>query len=167
MSDAYVGEIRMFAGNFAPVGWANCEGQLLSVSQNDALFSLLGTQYGGDGETTFGLPDLRGRVPIHFGSGPGLTFRQIGQKIGAENVILTSANLPTHTHDGVATSAVAYSNDPTGAVAVADRPAYAAGATVDMAASENSGASVGHSNRQPYLGVRFIICLTGYYPSES
>ena len=98
MSEPFVGEIRMFAGNFAPRGWAFCDGQLLAVSQNDALFSLLGTIYGGDGRTTFGLPDLRGRVPIHAGSGPGLSPRRLGAKAGAENVTLTVNQLPSHSH---------------------------------------------------------------------
>ena len=89
MSDPFIGEIRMFGGNFAPRGWAFCEGQLLSVNQNDALFSLLGTIYGGDGRTTFGLPDMRGRVPVHMGQGPGLSDRRLGSKGGEENVTLT------------------------------------------------------------------------------
>ncbi|HZD04287.1 MAG TPA: tail fiber protein, partial [Longimicrobiales bacterium] len=98
MSEPFVGEIRMFAGNFAPRGWAFCDGQLLAVSQNDALFSLLGTIYGGDGRTTFGLPDCRGRIPLHAGSGPGLTPRALGSKGGAGKVTLTVNQLPSHTH---------------------------------------------------------------------
>ncbi|MBD3756388.1 MAG: phage tail protein, partial [Gammaproteobacteria bacterium] len=98
MSEPFVGEIRMFAGNFAPRGWAFCDGQLLAVSQNDALFSLLGTIYGGDGRTTFGLPDMRGRIPVHQGSGPGLSPRRLGSKSGAETETLTVNQMPSHTH---------------------------------------------------------------------
>ena len=98
MSEPYVGEIRMFAGNFAPRGWAFCDGQLLAVSQNDALFSLFGTIYGGDGRTTFGLPDLRGRIPLHQGHGPGLSERRLGSKGGGENETLTINQMPSHTH---------------------------------------------------------------------
>ena len=104
MSEPFVGEIRMFAGNFAPRGWAFCDGQLLATSQNDALFSLLGTIYGGDGRTTFGLPDLRGRIPVHAGTGPGLSPRRLGAKAGAEKVTLTVNELPSHTHDLVASN---------------------------------------------------------------
>ena len=98
MSEPFVGEVRMFAGNFAPRGWAFCDGQLLAVSQNDALFSLLGTIYGGDGRTTFGLPDMRGRVAIHAGSGPGLSPRRLGAKAGSEKETLTVNQMPSHTH---------------------------------------------------------------------
>ena len=98
MSEPFIGEIRMFAGSFAPRGWALCDGQLLAVSQNDALFSLLGTIYGGDGRTTFGLPDMRGRIPIHFGSGPGLTPRTLGNKFGSEHETLITNQLPSHSH---------------------------------------------------------------------
>ena len=98
MSEPFLGEIRMFAGSFAPRGWALCDGQLLSVDQNDALFSLFGTFYGGDGRTTFGLPDLRGRLPIHYGAGPGLSDRRMGAKAGREEVTLTSTQVAGHTH---------------------------------------------------------------------
>ena len=116
MSEPYVGEIRMFAGNFAPRGWAFCDGQLLAVSQNDALFSLLGTIYGGDGRTTFGLPDVRGRVPVHQGTGPGLSQRRLGSKGGSEDVTLTSNQLASHSHDFNANTALADSEMPTGRV---------------------------------------------------
>ncbi|MEQ9567295.1 MAG: tail fiber protein, partial [Pseudomonadales bacterium] len=98
MSEPFVGEIRMFAGNFAPRGWAYCDGQLLAVSQNDALFSLLGTIYGGDGRTTFGLPDMRGRIPLHAGTGPGLSPRRLGSKSGSEKETLTVNQLASHSH---------------------------------------------------------------------
>ena len=99
MAEPFVGEIRMFAGNFAPRGFAFCDGQLLAISQNDALFALLGTTYGGDGRTTFALPDLRGRVPVHAGSGPGLTRRTLGQRAGSEQETLTLSQIPAHNHN--------------------------------------------------------------------
>ena len=114
MSEPFVGEIRMFAGNFAPQGWAFCDGQLLSVNQNDALFSLLGTIYGGDGRTTFGLPDLRGRLPMHAGTGPGLSPQRMGSMGGQENVTLTVNEMPAHSHSANAQSVTANSNDPHG-----------------------------------------------------
>ena len=114
MSEPFVGEIRMFAGNFAPRGWAYCDGQLLAVSQNDALFSLFGTIYGGDGRTTFGLPDLRGRFPIHAGQGPGLSNRRLGSKGGAETVTVTANQLPSHTHPIKGTNDNATASDPAG-----------------------------------------------------
>src|SRR5436305_2548610 len=98
MADAYIGEIRMFAGNFAPRGWATCDGQILPIAQNTALFSLLGTQYGGNGQTTFALPDLRGRVPIHYGQGPGLSPYDIGEAAGTETITLTQNEIPAHSH---------------------------------------------------------------------
>ncbi|MDF1642497.1 phage tail protein, partial [Thalassolituus oleivorans] len=104
MSEPFVGEIRMFAGNFAPRGWAFCDGQLMAVSQNDALFSLLGTVYGGDGRTTFGLPDMRGRLPVHQGQGPGLSLRRLGARYGEENVTLTVNEIPPHSHGFMAST---------------------------------------------------------------
>ena len=171
MSEPFVGEIRMFAGNFAPVGWAFCDGQLLAISQNDALFSLLGTIYGGDGRTTFGLPDLRGRIPIHFGSGPGLTPRTIGTKIGTENETLVFNELPNHTHEFRATEESADSPNPAGKL-------LARSTTVDAFISDNpstslastSCTSVGgnqsHTNLMQTLCVNFIIALFGVYPSR-
>ena len=114
MSDPFVGEIRMFAGNFAPRSWALCDGQLLAVSQNDTLFSLFGTIYGGDGRTTFGLPDLRGRVPIHMGAGPGLTPRSIGSRSGSERATVSSNQLPAHTHSWAASADPAEDGSPAG-----------------------------------------------------
>lgn len=170
MSEPFVGEIRMFAGNFAPRGWAFCDGQLLAVSQNDALFSLLGTIYGGDGRTTFGLPDLRGRIPIHAGTGPGLSPRRLGQKSGAEKVTLTTNQLPSHRHDWTATTSNGQSRDPVNRI-----PAAVPGTYYTAAANEtqfNSGAvtdtggSQSHSNLQPFLCINFIIALFGIYPSR-
>lgn len=171
MSEPFVGEIRMFAGNFAPRGWAFCDGQLLAVSQNDALFSLLGTIYGGDGRTTFGLPDMRGRIPIHAGSGPGLSPRRLGAKGGAENVTLTVNQLPSHTHTMSASSATGTDPNPANEVlseSTLDR-IYGDG-PVDEYLTARSVTSVGgsrsHTNLQPFLCINFIIALFGIYPSR-
>ncbi len=171
MSEPFVGEIRMFAGNFAPRGWAFCDGQLLAVSQNDALFSLLGTIYGGDGRTTFGLPDLRGRVPIHAGTGPGLSPRRLGAKAGAENVTLTTNQLPSHTHPVQGTSDPADSTDPATrlpAQATTINLFASSAPTVNFAsqAVPNVGGSRSHTNLMPFLCINFIIALFGIYPSR-
>lgn len=172
MSEPYVGEIRMFAGNFAPRGWAFCDGQLLAVSQNDALFSLLGTIYGGDGRTTFGLPDVRGRLPIHAGSGPGLSTRRLGAKGGAETVTLTVNQMPSHSHDFVANTAEATEISPlerTVAKGVGVASLVEENQTVSMASTmvTNTGGSRAHANLMPALCVNFIIALFGIYPSRS
>ena len=171
MSEPFVGEIRMFAGNFAPRGWAFCDGQLLAVSQNDALFSLLGTIYGGDGRTTFGLPDVRGRVPIHQGSGPGLSQRRLGSKGGAEHVTLTSNQLPSHSHALMANRKGGEETNPgNGVPAITSNDAYsndpAIDATFNASAVSNSGGSREHSNLMPTLCIHFIIALVGIYPSR-
>ncbi len=172
MSEPFVGEIRMFAGNFAPRGWAFCDGQLLSVSQNDALFSLLGTIYGGDGRTTFGLPDMRGRIPIHAGSGPGLTPRNLGAKAGVENVTLTVNQLPSHTHPMTASTTVSSDNNPQGQL-TGESPSvsvyFEGDANVDLStnAVTQIGGSRSHTNLMPFLCVHFIIALFGIYPSRS
>lgn len=171
MSEPFVGEIRMFAGNFAPRGWAFCDGQLLAVSQNDALFSLLGTIYGGDGRTTFGLPDLRGRIPIHAGSGPGLSPRRLGAKAGAENVTLTVNQLPSHTHAMQASTGLAQDSTPTGRVLgrttgvdlyIGDTPTQ----NMNTQSITNVGGSRSHTNLMPFLCINFIIALVGIYPSR-
>jgi len=175
MSNPYLGEIRMFAGNFAPRGWALCEGQLLQVSQNDALFSLLGTIYGGDGRTTFGLPDLRGRVPIHTGTGPGLSPRAIGSKAGSEEVTLTAAHLPAHAHTWQASSLAGSESQPAGNVTggnlSVDAYRGAVAAPQDLApqaiANAGAGAPSAHTNLQPYTATNYIIALTGVYPSRN
>jgi microcystin-dependent protein len=171
MSEPFVGEIRMFSGNFAPRGWAFCDGQLLAVSQNDALFSLLGTIYGGDGRTTFGLPDCRGRVPLHAGSGPGLSPRRLGAKGGAENVTLTVNQLPSHTHSMRASSAFAISASGSGRVlAQSASLLYLRDSDQNQNMSSASITSVGgsrsHTNLQPFLCINFIIALFGIYPSK-
>ena len=169
--DPFVGEIRMFAGNFAPQGWAFCDGQLLAVSQNDALFSLLGTIYGGDGRTTFGLPDLRGRIPIHAGSRPGGASHNLGSKAGAEVVTATVGQLPTHSHTFQASSAVGSQSNPSGA-SLASSPNVRlyrdVAPTVNTATSSllPAGGSQPHNNMAPFLCVHYIIALVGVYPSQ-
>lgn len=171
MSEPFVGEIRMFAGNFAPRGWAFCDGQLLAVSQNDALFSLLGTIYGGDGRTTFGLPDLRGRIPIHAGTGPGLSPRRLGGKGGAEKVTLTVNQLPSHTHAMQASSDPATTPNPQGAVlseSLTSTPYIQDTQLVSLSSESitNVGGSRSHTNLMPFLCIHFIIALVGIYPSR-
>lgn len=171
MSEPFVGEIRMFAGNFAPRGWAFCDGQLLAVSQNDALFSLLGTIYGGDGRTTFGLPDLRDRIPIHAGTGPGLSPRRLGAKSGAEKETLTVNQLPSHTHTMKGSTGLAQVSTPQGRVLgrttgvdlyIGDPPSV----NMASAAITGVGGSRSHTNLMPFLCVNFIIALVGIYPSR-
>lgn len=172
MSTPYVGEIRMFGGNFAPRSWAFCDGQLLAVSQYDALFSLLGTIYGGDGRTTFGLPDMRGRLPVHFGQGTGLSPRPIGQRTGTENVTLTVNQLASHSHSQKAsTTSPGGTNDPANSVlAAGDAKEYKqSGTNVSMSpkAIGMTGGSRSHTNLMPTLCVSFIIALVGVYPSRN
>jgi microcystin-dependent protein len=175
MSEPFVGEIRMFAGNFAPRGWAFCDGQLLAVSQNDALFSLLGTVYGGDGRTTFGLPDMRGRIPLHQGQGPGLSSRRLGAKFGEESVTLTTNQLPSHTHGSAAYNTEATVETPTGKVLAKPNNTEGiytlpnAGNNVSLSPSTiiNAGGSQSHTNLMPTLCVHFIMALVGIYPSRN
>lgn len=172
MSEPFVGEIRMFGGNFAPRGWAFCDGQLLATSQNDALFSLLGITYGGDGRTTFGLPDMRGRIPLHQGSGTGLTPRRLGSKSGSENVTLTANQLASHNHDLNANTAAATGSAPQGKVtAESSAPKIYAGQNQNQTLSQEALASAGgsqpHTNLMPTLCVNFIVALFGIYPSRN
>ncbi len=171
MSEPFVGEIRMFAGNFAPRGWAFCDGQLLPVSQNDSLFTLLGTIYGGDGRTTFGLPDARGRIPLHAGTGPGLSARRLGSKSGAEKETLTTNQLASHTHDWNANTAPATGSAPQGKVTADSAPISKyepQNPTVNRAATiQNTGGGRSHNNLMPTLCIHFIIALFGIYPSRS
>lgn len=173
MSEPFVAEIRIFAGNFAPRGWAFCNGQLLPISQNTALFSLIGTTYGGDGRSTTALPNLEGRVPMHPGRGPGLTSRRLGQRGGVEMVTLTEAQMPNHTH-----SLRAVAGDPGDVVTPSSTTSYARSdggnaysteaPNVDMAdqALPSAGGSQAHNNLQPFLVMNFIIALVGLYPSR-
>ena len=172
MSEPFIAEIRIFAGNFAPRHWAFCNGQLLPIAQNTALFSLIGTIYGGDGRTTTALPNLQGRAPMHAGRGPGLSDRRLGQAGGVTQVTLTEAQIPAHNHVSEETSSVeadlnaATTGDPTGAFNAADTRRYG-----DARDLERTGATAGggqhHTNMQPYLGLNFIIALVGIYPSRS
>lgn len=170
--DAWIGELAIVAFNFAPIGWALCDGQLLPISQYLALFSLLGTQFGGNGQTTFALPDLRGRVPIHQGQGPGLPSFIIGQPGGELNHTLLTTEMPAHTHTLLGDSANGTSDSPSGmhvARNPAGIPAYGAGAGAPMAANaiSTSGGTQPHNNLQPYLTLNFIIALQGIFPSRS
>lgn len=174
--EPYIGEIRMFAGNFAPRGWALCDGQLLSISQNTALFSIIGTTYGGDGQTTFALPDLRGRVPVHAGHGPGLTNKNLGQKGGEETVTLTVNEIPSHSHTAqlFADSTVATTDKPESALPArnaASTPQYGAIPNTRLSNSSisvyNTGGNQPHPNMQPYLTVNFIIALQGIFPPRN
>ena len=171
MSSPYIGEIRIFAGNFAPVGWATCDGQLLAISQNDVLFQLIGTTYGGDGQQTFALPDLRGRIPVHQGQGSGLSNYVLGQNGGAESVTLTTGQLPVHTHAASAASGVGHISEPAGAVPAAHRdyPVFdsAPGSPMAATAIATAGASQPHENMPPYLCINFIISLFGIFPSQT
>ena len=171
MSEPYVGEIKMGGWNFAPRNYAFCDGQLLAISQNDALFSLLGTIYGGDGRTTFALPDLRGRLPMHVGSGPGLTPRTLGQEPGSEAVALTAAQLPAHSHALQGVDAAAGTQAPAGGLLAAPAGRLYATQAPDVAmgtgAIGSSGASQAHSNLMPANGITFVIALVGIYPSRS
>ncbi len=181
MADPFIGQIMIVPYNFAPRNWAFCDGQLLSIAQNTALFSLLGTTYGGDGRTVFGLPDLRGRVPIHQGRGPGLAERRIGSKGGAETGTLSTAQVPAHGHDIStplkATKEKASEKDPAGnllAKQKGNKNIYSdsVAAPVDMAPeisgnTASAGGGQSHNNMQPFLGLNIVIALQGIYPSRS
>jgi microcystin-dependent protein len=169
MAQPYVGEIRMFAGNFAPAGWMFCEGQLLPISENEVLFQLIGTTYGGDGDSTFALPDLQGRIPLHQGS--GFTLAETG---GVEEVTLSAQQIPAHTHALLGTGAQASTNDPTNNVFATstgstifpygtDQPTTA----LQAGTISPVGGSQPHTNFQPYLCVSFIIALFGIFPSPT
>lgn len=172
MAQPYVGEIRMFAGNFAPAGWEFCSGQLLSISENETLFQLIGTTYGGDGQSTFALPDLRGRVPNHQGQGPGLSNYVLSQLGGVEEVTLTVSQIPSHTHPMLASSIGAAGANPQNSVFAATTgfdlyfPDPDGGNFATNAISIVGG-SQPHTNFQPYLCVNFIISLFGIFPSPT
>ena len=167
-----IGEIRMFAGNFDPKGWAFCQGQLLPIAQNQALFSLLGTTYGGDGRTSFALPDLRGRVPVGFGQGPGLSNRVIGEQFGSELVTLNINQMPLHNHTVNAVTTEGNQNLPTNSLPAntktLDKEYSDANANTTMKATmvNPTGGNQPFGVTQPSLGVNFIIALQGIYPSS-
>ncbi len=171
MSEPYLGEIRMFAGTFAPAGWAFCDGQLLSISQNDVLFSLIGTTYGGDGINTFALPDLRGRIPLHMGQGTGLSNRILGEQGGVEQVTLTTQQIPAHAHVPQAQSGTGNQSSPQNNVWAASSlnqfTSLAANVTMNVSDVLPDGGSQPHDNLMPYLCVNFIISLSGVYPSQT
>ncbi|GAA4391246.1 phage tail protein [Hymenobacter koreensis] len=170
----YIGEIGIFAGNFAPLGWAFCDGSVLPISENEALFTLIGTTYGGDGQETFALPDLRGRAPMHFGAGAGLSTRVVGETAGVEQVTLTIQQIPAHTHTVPASFSPGVTASPTGAI-----PADGGNGSAQYTTGTGSlvrqpaqvlppvGGSQPHNNMQPYLVVNYIISLFGVYPSPS
>jgi len=166
MSNPYVGEIRIFAGNFAPVGWNFCNGELLPISEFSTLFNLIGTTYGGDGQTTFALPDLRGRIPIHQRTG-----YVIGENAGVETVTLTPSQLPTHTHALGANSGHGNQPSPGGGVYAVSSVEMFSSAAPSTALNSQALATVGggqpHENRIPFLAINFIISLFGIYPSQS
>jgi len=179
MSEPFIAEIRIFAGNFAPRGWALCNGQLLPIAQNTALFSLIGTIYGGDGRNTTALPDLEGRAPMHPGRGPGLTDRRLGERGGSEETTLMAANMPQHSHSLRATDAPASTHAPGDDAASASTLARSLGGSAyidsspDASLNEsmlgpagNPNGADAHNNMQPYLTLNFIIALTGLYPSR-
>jgi microcystin-dependent protein len=174
MGSPYLGEIRIFAGNFAPRGWAFCNGQILAINQNQALFALVGTTYGGNGVNNFALPNLQSSVPMSQGQGPGLSPRVIGQALGSQNTSLNSENLPTHTHQLLASSAAGTTRTPSSSTALADvgrnQAIYNAGGSsvaLNPAALGISGSSQPVSNLQPYLALSFIIALEGIFPSRN
>lgn len=184
MSEPYIGEIQMFAGNFAPRNYAFCDGTLLQISQNTAMFSILGTTYGGDGRTTFGLPDLRGRIPVHPGNGPGLTQRRLGEKSGAETGTLDDIDqIPSHTHvifgdtelNAAAPMTAPNTSDPTNA-SLASVMAYHSAdlpdtemqaGSVEHPQSAAIGGGQAHNNMAPFQTINFVIALQGLFPSRN
>jgi microcystin-dependent protein len=169
MSDPFVAEIRIFAGNFAPRNWAFCNGQLLPIAQHTALFSLIGTTYGGDGRTTTALPDLQGRAPMHPGNGPGLTSRRLGQKGGTTTETLSEAQMPSHDHALNGFNSAQQAN-PAPDKGLGSAAMYRTGATGTAALANEALAPAGgagaHNNVQPLLGINFIIALLGTFPSR-
>jgi len=181
MSNPFLGQIEMFGGNFAPRNWAFCDGTLLAISSNTALFSILGTTYGGDGRTTFALPDLRGRVPIHEGNGPGLPTYTLGQKSGQHQLTLTAGQMPSHSHAADdaklrATTTAADTTNPTGnSLATATGPLYhdTEAPSVDMSADSvdvdmgDTGGGQAYNKMPPYQAINFIIAIQGTFPSRN
>src|SRR5216683_7420794 len=172
MGEPFVGEIRMFGGTFAPAGWAMCQGQAMAISENDTLFNLIGTTYGGDGQETFQLPDLQGRCPIHAGQGPGITQNyQLGEEVGVESVTLTTNQIPIHSHAFVASTSAAASTDPTNQVIAQSSQIHmftqdVTNKQMNTNALTPFGGSQPHDNMMPYLVITFIISLFGVFPSQ-
>jgi microcystin-dependent protein len=174
MSDQYLGEVRPFGGNFAPEGWALCNGALLSINSYTALFSLIGTTYGGDGQSTFGLPNLQGRALIHVGSGAGLSTYVMGEQVGVETVTISAATMPSHQHSFGASGGGGTTPTPGPGVVLAGTPTgnpiYDGTVTpvaLSGAAVTTAGGSTPHDNRQPYLAITYIIALSGVFPSQN
>jgi len=171
-SQPYIGEIMLWAGNFAPVGWFFCDGSLLPINIYDTLFNLIGTTYGGDGQSTFALPDLRGRVPIHTGQGPGLSNRIMGEVAGEERHTLLVTQLPAHTHAAACVATAGTSDSPGGLLPArnaAGNLAWGAGAAASLAAAnvDPAGSTLSHENHMPILTLNFCIAYEGIYPSQS
>ncbi|MGA1940675.1 phage tail protein [Arcobacter sp. YIC-310] len=176
VEDAYIGEIRMFAGSFAPLGWAFCNGQILAISQNEALFSLIGNSYGGDGRTSFALPDLRGRVPVHQGEGSGLSIYPIGAKAGMESVTLRLSEMPVHNHPMQGSTNTGNSGSPIGHLVAEPSEGNNIYSSLlnpsnlkamDARGIESNGGNRAHNNMQPFQVVSFIIAMYGIYPSRN
>ncbi len=169
--EAFIATIMMFGGNFAPRGWAFCNGQIMSIAQNSALFSLLGTTYGGDGIQTFGLPNLQSRMPMHAGNGPGLSDRTLGESGGSENATLTLANMPAHNHQIASMSTNGDQVSPANNFPAENSGGSAYSSRADSTMNPNAvsvaGSSQPFSTESPYLVVNFIICLEGIYPSRN
>ena len=173
MSQPYVGEIRMFGGTFAPAGWAMCDGQPMPISENEVLFQLIGTTYGGDGQETFNLPNLQSRVPMHMGQGPGITQNyQLGEMAGTESVTLTTQTIPQHTHPALCSNVNGTASNPVGGIwATSDSTQYQTGSAPDTSMgsmpTNAMGGSQPHDNMIPYLVVTYIISLFGIFPSQN
>ncbi|MBB6403527.1 phage tail protein [Arthrobacter sp. AZCC_0090] len=168
MTEPFIGEIRLVGFNFAPNGWALCNGQQLSIAQNTALFSLLGTMYGGDGMTNFALPDLRGRAALHNGQGPGLSSYYQGQVAGSETTTLITSNLPPHTHPGMIASTTETTDRPSAGMAPAPGGSYGPpDSGVALASTQPAGGGQAFSNLQPSLALNYVIALQGIFPSRS
>jgi microcystin-dependent protein len=172
MSDPFVAEIRIFAGNFAPTGWATCDGQLMPISQNTALFSLLGTFYGGDGKSTFALPNLAGSAPIGQGQGPGLSLRSLGEVGGETTVTLLGTEMPAHNHSVLASNQIGTDRTPQGEDLARSKGMnlYGPSGTIVPLASQattSAGSSLPHNNLQPYLAMTFIIAMQGIFPPRT
>lgn len=172
MSSPYIGEIRMFGGNFAPAGWAMCQGQLMPISQNDTLFNLIGTTYGGDGQETFGIPDCQGRVPVHMGTLAGGGTYQIGEKAGTETVTLNTNQIPQHNHAFLCSTDNGLVTSPANNLLAANGQIknfspFPPTAAMNSNALTNVGGSQPHENMMPYLCITFIISLFGIFPSQN
>ncbi|MGG2113846.1 tail fiber protein [Lysinibacillus pakistanensis] len=173
MSEAYIGEIRIFGGNFAPKDWALCDGQIINIASNSALYAILGDRYGGDGKTTFALPNLNGRAALHQGTGVGLTPRNVGESGGSATVTLLTTQMPSHNHIATCNNTQPSNNEPTGAIWTDQQgkgsvPLYTpqVNKQMNLMTIDVAGGSQPHNNMQPYLGLNFIICLYGDWPPK-